>query len=314
MAESRLSGAQVEAFLSERHGGAEILGLEPLSGGFWSSAYGYRVAGGPALVVRFGQLHDGFEADRAAMAYASPALPVPAVVEIGEAFDGHYAISVRADGRFLEDVEPSEAGAAGPMLIRLLEALHAVPSEDASRAAPADAWRRFLLDGLVDDPARTVHGWRATLAGDPALDRLFRACEARVASLAEACPERRDVVHGDLLHRNVLVSEDATSVRAVFSWKCSVRGDFLFDAAWCTFWAHVHPGIAALDVFGRVRAARWATADPGDLVDAAVRHHCYELQIGASHLGWLAWTGEQEALAALAAHTGAILERGPVPG
>ena len=50
-------------------------------------------------------------------------------------------------------------------------------------------------------------------------------------ALAEACPERRDLVHGDLLHGNVLVSPDARRVQAVLSWKCSVRGDFLFDAA-----------------------------------------------------------------------------------
>ena len=41
----------------------------------------------------------------------------------------------------------------------------------------------------------------------------------------EACPERRDLVHGDLLHGNVLVSPDARRVEAVLSWKCSVRGD-----------------------------------------------------------------------------------------
>lgn len=306
-----MSDAEVEAFLTARHGGEPITDLEALSGGFWSSAFGYRSADGHDLVVRFGQLRDGFEADRSAMAYAGPDLPVPEVLEIGEAFDGAYAISVRASGRFLEDVTPDEADVAGPTIVRLLGALHAVPADEAVAAAPPDAWRRFLLDGLVDDPARTVHGWRDRLAADPALDRLFRACESRVLELSDACPERRDVVHGDLLHGNVLVTDDASKVNAVFSWKCSVRGDFLFDTAWCTFWSHIHPGIAAADVLGRVTRSDWATADPADLDDAAVRHHCYELQIGASHLGWLTWTGDDAGLRALADHLAAILERGP---
>ena len=310
MAESKLSRDEVLAFLADRHGDEPVSDLEPLSGGFWSSAYAYRSADGHELVVRFGQLVDGFEADRAAMAYAGPDLPVPEVLEVGTAFGGSYAISLRAHGRFLEDVRPDEADVAGPAIVRLLGALHAVPPDAASAGAPADAWRRFLHDGLVDDPARTVHGWRERLASDPALDRLFRACESRVHELSEACPERRDVVHGDLLHGNVLLSEDASRVNAVFSWKCSVRGDFLFDTAWCTFWGHVHPGIAAADVFARVRASEWANADPADLVDAAVRHHCYEVQIGASHLGWYAWTGDELNLRRLADHTAMLLERG----
>lgn len=312
MSEPRLSTREVAAVLAARHGGGPVRDLEALAGGFWSSAFAYRTGDGDGreLVVRFGQLRDGFEADRAAMAYAGPDLPVPEVLEVGDAFDGSYAISVRAHGRFLEEVAPEEADVAGPTIVRLLGALHAVRAPVRSTAS----WRAFLADGLVDDPARTVHGWRPLLAEDDVADRVFRACEARVGELADACPERRDLVHGDLLHANVLVSEDAARVNAVFSWKCSVWGDFLFDAAWCTFWGHVHPGIARADVLGRVLASDWARADPGALDDAAVRHHCYELQIGASHLGWCAWTRDTARLRALAAHTAMLLEQGPGRG
>jgi aminoglycoside phosphotransferase (APT) family kinase protein len=308
VAESTLSADQVLAFVAERHGpGAAITDLEPLSGGFWSAAFGYR-ADGRRLVVRFGPHRDGFEADQRAMAHASADLPVPEVLEVGSAFDAAYAISVRHDGRFLEDVEPHEAGVVGPTLVRLLAALHARP------AGPPDsgAWRRFLVDGFVDDAPTGARGWRAGIAVDPRLERLFTTCEAKVHELAAACPERRDVVHGDLLARNVLVNDDGSRVNAVFSWKCSVRGDFLYDVAWCTFWSHVAPGIAAVDVLGRVLRADWARADPSTLADAAVRHHCYELQIGATHLGWYVWTGDEEALERTAGHTEAILERGPV--
>jgi aminoglycoside phosphotransferase (APT) family kinase protein len=304
-----LSVADVTSFLTERHG-APVADVEQLKGGFWSSAFGYR-AGGRELVARFGALRDGFEADRRAMAFAGPDLPVPEVLEIGAAFGAAYAISVRHHGRFLESVRPDEAAVTGPTLVGLLGALHAVPAEDETRdRAASTSWRRWLLDGLLDEPGRPTHGWRTTLAEDAGLDRLFRACEARVTELADACPERRDLVHGDLLHGNVLIADDASRVNAVFSWKCSARGDFLFDTAWCTFWGSVHPGIAAADVWGRVTNAPWAA---GDLVDAAARHHCYELQIGASHLGWHAWTGDADGLRAVADHTALVLERGPLP-
>jgi hypothetical protein len=51
--------------------------------------------------------------------------------------------------------------------------------------------------------------------------------------------------------------------------------------------------------------------DAADLEDAALRHHCYELQIGASHFGWNVWRGDQDTLRAVADRTAEILERGP---
>lgn len=96
--------------------------------------------------------------------------------------------------------------------------------------------------------------------------------------------------------------------------KCSVRGDFLYDVAWCTFWGAWHPGIAAVDVWGRLVADPPDDGDPDALVAAGARHHCYELQIGANHLGWHAWTGDEEQLRAVATRTRDVLERGPLPG
>jgi aminoglycoside phosphotransferase (APT) family kinase protein len=296
-----LSLEQVEAFLADHHG-QPVADLAPLTDGFWSSAFGYRV-GDDELVARFGAVRYGFEADRAAMAHASADLPVPEVLAVGDAFGGAFAVSRRHHGRFLEDVAPEEVAQARPMLARLLAALRDAPRRPGADVEPTPSWQRWLVDTLEEDDQQANAGWRAALAAQPSADRLFRALQRRVAELAEACPERRDLVHGDLLHRNVLVREDASRVEAVFSWKCSVRGDHLFDTAWCTFWGETfHPGIAALDA--------WSFVGGSD-VDAALRHHCYELHIGASHLGWYAWTDDAESLRVVEAHTAMLLERGP---
>lgn len=88
--------SQAREFLTGKYGAIEE--LRTLAGGFWSSAYSFSHAG-RALVLRLGTNKDWFEAERVAMAFATPDLPVPEVVEIGEAFDMVYAISVRAASR-----------------------------------------------------------------------------------------------------------------------------------------------------------------------------------------------------------------------
>jgi aminoglycoside phosphotransferase (APT) family kinase protein len=314
----RISQSQAQEFLAGKYGAVEE--LQPLEGGFWSSAYSFGHAG-RAMVVRFGAHRDWFEADRAAMAFDSPDLPVPEVVEVGDAFDGAYAISIRHYGTKLEDLRPDQSDAAGPMLALLLAALFKVPKGSDLpvgwhwRPRRSDlTWRGWLSERLVDDPHQEVHGWRAALAAQVEVDRLYRAGETCVLDLIEACPERRDLVHGDLLHANVLVAEDASRPNAVFSWKCSLRGDFLFDTAWCTFCSAIwYPGIAAADPWDRVRREPSIRDDAEAWVDASERHHCYELHIGLTALAWNAWVDDFVALQQVAKQLSVVLERGPLP-
>ncbi len=308
---------EVAAFLAQ-HSGGNPADLEPLTGGAWSSAWAYRL-NGEELVVRFGRERSWYEADRMAMAFDGPDLPVPRVREVGTTSDGRaYAISERHHGRFLEDTPVERAAAVAPTLTRLLVALYRVPASPDMpvmwhpAGTPARNWRAFVLDKLVDDPGNRVHGWRAALDADPKLAALSTAVCDRVRTLIEACPERRDLIHGDLLHGNVLVSPDCRQVKAVLSWKCSLRGDFLYDAAWCSVWGPVfYPGIAAIDPLSGPLQDPGLRTDPSALVDAAVRHHCYELQIAFTHLGWNIWTWNQEHLAATTKLLAEILERGP---
>ena len=312
-----ISIREARAFLETRYDTIEQ--VERLGGGFWSSAFGY-VAGGQELVVRFGTERSWFEADRAAMAFSSPRLPVPEMLEIGEGAGRVFAISRRHHGVFLESVRPDQSHNARPMLAGLLEALFAVPKSGGlpvgwQWSPPTTiGWRDWLVEALEDRPDREeVSPWRETLAAaDPALGRLRQAAETRMTELLNACPERRDLVHRDLLHGNVLVTEDASEVTAVFSWKCSVRGDFLYDVAWCSFWSPFHPGIAATEPWGLALSSGPIQADDSALVEAAVRHHCYELHIGIEHLAFNTWVGDRQALEQTAQVLRDVLERGPL--
>ena len=213
---------EVAAFVSQ-HSGGTASDLEPLTGGAWSSAWAYR-AGEEELVIRFGRERSWYEADRMAMAFGGPDLPVPQVREVGTTPTGWaYAISVRHHGRFLEDTPVERADAVAPTLTRLLVALYRVPASPGTpvmwhpAGAPVRSWRELVLARLVDDPGNRVHGWRAALDADPKLAALSTAVCDRVRTLVAACPERRDLIHGDLLHGNVLVSPDYRRVQAVIS-------------------------------------------------------------------------------------------------
>ena len=299
--DNRPPAAAVVEFLRAHHGG-EPTDLDELGGGFWSAAYGYRI-GHDELVLRISDSPDGFRNDDFAMRYGSPAMPVPEVLAIGEAFGRWFAISRRHSGRFLEEVGPDEADALGPTVVKLLAGLRSVPDT----GVVTSPWRDWLLAGITDRPDRHTVGWRRTISADAGVDRTFRAVDRRIRSLLDACPDRRELVHSDLLHYNVLVTPTADATSAVFSWKCSTWGDSVYDLAWCTFWGRWHEGIGALDLWQRVVP----TLSASETVDVDVRHHVYELQIGASHLGWYATLGDTENLNWTARQLDELLELGP---
>ena len=286
---------EAQSFLDSYHGVA-VDGLERFSGGAWSAGFGYR-AGDDELVARFGRNGDWFETDRRMHEFASADLPVPHVRDVGDAMNGTcFAISERAYGRFLEDIEPAESEALSDVVARLLRALQAVGEEDADYT-----WRRWLLSG-IDHDGRDARWW-ARIAANAEVAPVAAAAEARIRELVDACPEKRELVHGDLLAKNVLVADDVSALNAVFSWKCSVRGDALFDIAWLTFWGAWHPGIAALDA--------WTLRADDGSPDAATRHHCYELHIAATHLCWNTQIGDDAELMLVAARLSDLLESGP---
>ena len=300
---------QIQTWL-ENHHGAPIEALERLHGGYWSSAFAYSL-GDARRVLRLSDGAEGFRMDADAMQFA-PALPVPEIFALGTAFGGHYAISRYHEGVILEDIPLHGAHQLAITVQQLLAALRkASPAGTELYWSPAAGegppnWQALLWQGLKDSPHAR---WHQRIESDPRLRTIFRACLETIERLLPACPERRDLIHGDLLHRNVLVKPDASAVTAIFSWKCSFRGDFLYDVAWCSLWGRRYPALAGAEVFRRTLDA--GDLREADLEDAALRHHCYVLQIAASHFGWYVRTGETEELALLAGVTEELLERGP---
>jgi hygromycin-B 4-O-kinase len=297
-------------FLAERYGpGAG--NVAELGGGDWSRAFSFRLDHRD-LVARFGRHLEDFQRDQKAMAFARPKLPVPTVLEVGEALGGFYAISERHFGVFLETLDERQWRNLMPALLRGLDALREIqpPGSGANWASEGVSaplsWRQWLVASLEDHPGERVSGWRAGLKEAPEIEDVFVSGERALRSLLGACPETRHLLHRDLLNRNVLVADDASRLAAVFDWGCSTAGDFLYEVAWLTFWAPWYPALEALN-FRRVIADHYEAIGL-EVENFDQRLACYAIQIGLEHIAYAAFTGREADLHAVARRTLQILK------
>src|SRR5689334_21644911 len=104
---------QATAFVRTQFADADA--VVALPGGLWSDAYAFR-AGRDDLVIRFGAHRSDYEKDRLAAAYATAALPIPAVIAIRDAFEGSFAISQRVFGTPLDALDEQSMRRALPSI------------------------------------------------------------------------------------------------------------------------------------------------------------------------------------------------------
>lgn len=286
--------ACAQAFLAARFAG-DAGGVAPLGAGEWSQAFAFRRAGGD-YVIRFGLHGDDFARDRLAAAFAGPALPIPAVLELGEAFGGAYAIAQRVYGGYIDNVDEAQMRGLLPALLTALDAMRLADLShtigyggwDAAGNAPHASWRAALLDVANDRPGDRIHGWRARLAASAVGSKPFDAAYRRLESLADGLPDLHCLIHSDLLHYNVLV--DGERITGVLGWGCAMAGDFLYDLAWLSFWQPWYPAWQRIDFVQEARRHYAATrlAVPG----FEQRLLCCQLHIGLAGMAYQAYAGD----------------------
>jgi hygromycin-B 4-O-kinase len=292
---------QAQAFLAS-HFGPEPSEVVLIGEGAWSRCFGFR-RGKEELVIRFGNYVDDFRKDQLAYAYATPDLPIPQVLAIGQAFDGYYAISTRAHGIPLESLNATQWLAMVPAVVSALEAMrttdlsstYGIGGWGSEGIAPHVSWSSHLLTVAEDMPDQRTHGWRARLKASPQDDATFTWGLDLLKTVANDLAPR-SLIHGDLINRNVLVTQDRIS--GIFDWGCSRYGDHLYDLAWFEFWAPWTPQLNIPYLKSELER-RWR--EVGYVPEAKVaRLMACHLHIGLDHLVYNAYLGDWSALSATA--------------
>ncbi len=232
-------------------------------------------------------------------AHSAALLPIPAVIEIGAAGDGYFAVSERAHGELLNGLHGPGMRSALPGLLAALDALRAIDVSGTKGygiwapdgTGPARNWAQALL--AISQETIRVPGWRSALAASPVGIGPFDRGYARLRELAEGLPEERHVVHGDLLNHNVLVQ--GSRVTAVIDWGNALYGDWLYDAAWLIFWWPWFPQWHDIDITPELKR-HWEQQGglPSDL------HHrlqAYLVHIGLDAMAYNAFRGRWDDLA-----------------
>jgi hygromycin-B 4-O-kinase len=301
---------QVQVFLTS-HFDRACSHIVRIGQGAWSQCFGFR-RGDQELAIRFGQHVDDFRKDQRASTYRSPDLPIPEVLAIGPAFGGYYAISTRVHGVALERLNAAQWQSIVPSLAAALEAMRLADLSatagfggwgDAGDA-PHARWSGHLLSVGDDTPDRRTYGWRARLAAYPKVDAVFTWGFDRLKQVAnDSVP--RCLIHGDLINRNVLVSQ--SSITGVFDWGCACYGDHLYDLAWFEFWAPWFPSLnidlLRLELGRRWRALGYVPHQSDERLMA-----CY-LHIGLDHLAYNVYLRDISALAATAERMQTLVSR-----
>jgi hygromycin-B 4-O-kinase len=145
------------------------------------------------------------------------------------------------------------------------------------------SWSETLLDVNNDRPDSLTHGWKKTLAKDPAaqhkVDRFYR----QLMELVRFCPEVKHPIHSDLLYQNLLV--DNHRISAVLDWGCAMIGDPVYDIALIAFFEPWYPIFTQVNLIDKMRQLYLAQS-PGNSLHFERRMAAYQIHLTLGNIAY----------------------------
>jgi hygromycin-B 4-O-kinase len=175
--------------------------------------------------------------------FASPSVPIPPIVRMGQLENHSYTITQKMLGQGLQSLTETEYEKILPSLIQTLYAIHqsnvqrwkkyGLIGDDGNGMFPS--WENFLAKIIEEERPDGFYGKWHSLFQTTFLERdFFERVYRRMLDLLKFCPEERYLVHGGYGFNNVLAVGD--KVTAVLDWVDAMYGDFVFDIAKMDFW------------------------------------------------------------------------------
>ena len=217
--------------------------LESIQGGHMAQVFSFR-SGSDDLVIRFTKENLGsFQKEKFIYDnFATPTLPIPPIIKLGEIGNLYYAISKKMTGRELTALSKDEYMQTLPSNMQTLLAIH---QSDVGRFTGyswigddgngmAQSWEEALTSVIKENPDDFYGRWH-TLFDTTFLDRkYFETVYQHMVSLIPFCSADRYLIHRDYEYNNVLAENG--KVTAVLDWEQASYGDFVYDIAYLNFW------------------------------------------------------------------------------
>jgi hygromycin-B 4-O-kinase len=311
--EPRLDETRLRDLLREHFTADKIMDLEPLRGGVFARAFGFR-AGHKRYVARlssFDHSAGGYAKDDYAQRhFASPHLPIPRIVAVASTEVGHLAIGERAPGRTLDEMTPAERKM---LLPAMLDTFDAIIQADVSASSgygfwAADgigtsaSWHDYLAAVIENHTQGFYKNWHAMFETTFLERDVYETIYQGMLRLLPYCPETRSLIHNDAHFENVLGEGDR--ITAVIDWANAIYGDPLYEIARLDWWS-AWPGWWYDDVGDQLQARY------GDAPNFAERMACYQLHLGLDDLRYYATAGQPDDYARSSTKLLALAERGP---
>ncbi|HEY0908330.1 MAG TPA: aminoglycoside phosphotransferase family protein [Candidatus Paceibacterota bacterium] len=283
---TRIDAAEMESFLKGKYGDA-VAGVTFLRGGETSQAFSFENAGEKLLIRVNKHNSNGFEKDRYVHGhYSSDRIPTADILEIGKMPQGNfYAISKMIEGQTVNSLSSEALRKIVPISFKMLDEVHSLSLEgtkgygywNAKGEGEHSSWKEVIVS-MADRYER----WDKLFATTFMERSVHAELSRQIKDLVVLCPEERYLMHGDYGFDNMI--SDGERIVGVIDWAESRYGDFLYDAAWLSFWPSDFDFKAALDTHYAGRS----------IPHYEERIRCYHAYIALNSLSFYAYSNQRD--------------------
>ncbi len=176
--------------------------------------------------------------------YRPRTFSIPRVLLVEPAQESYLCLSEAVRGRAIELIRDQSRS----LVERLLECIAEYHGYDPAPLVRIgnwshdthdshSSWSDYLLAIADEAGDRRTGGWRANLNKLPTAALAFDRGMEILSLFAEKWPNRRALIHADLLHGNVLFDYRTGSL-GIIDWGSSVYGDPTYELASISYWAY----------------------------------------------------------------------------